>query len=147
MGRASKPWRQRTLAPTKEDTMSSTSDQLFDIHNLRMLDRILRKAGFRGGETYATDDGEISATSFLIHCFQMGIVDEAALKSALKMYLATQLSSGPLPQAMEDGSFARWQDDGGAPGESLSDRAVYGVWSRGRTAAAASLPLSQNQAA
>ena len=80
--------------------MSSTSDQLFDIHNLRMLDRILRKAGFRGGETYATDDGEISATSFLIHCFQMGIVDEAALKSALKMYLATQLSSGPLPQAM-----------------------------------------------
>lgn len=95
--------------------MSSTSDQFFDIHNLRMLDRILRKAGFRGGETYATDDGEISATSFLIHCFQMGIVDEAALKSALKMYLATQLSSGPLPQATEDGSFARWQDDGGAP--------------------------------
>lgn len=95
--------------------MSSTSDQFFDIDNLRMLDRILRKAGFRGGETYAADDGEISATSFLIHCFQTGIVDEAALKSALKMYLATQLSSGPLPRAMEDGSFARWQDDGGAP--------------------------------
>ncbi|MBY2983489.1 hypothetical protein [Rhizobium leguminosarum] len=95
--------------------MSSTSDQFFDIDNLRMLDRILRKVGFRGGETHAADEGEITATSFLIHCFQMGIVDEAALKSALKMYLATQLSSGPLPQATEDGSFARWQDDGGAP--------------------------------
>ncbi|MFL5011108.1 hypothetical protein [Rhizobium sp.] len=95
--------------------MSSTSDQFFDIANLRMLDRILRKAGFRGGETHAVDETEITATSFLIHCFQMGIVDEAALRSSLKMYLATQLSSGPLPQAMEDASFARWQDDGGAP--------------------------------
>ncbi|MBW8789239.1 hypothetical protein [Rhizobium sp. SRDI969] len=95
--------------------MSSTSDQFFDIANLRMLDRILRKAGFRGGETHAADEGEIAATSFLIHCFQMGIIDEAALRSSLKMYLATQLSSGPLPQAMEDASFARWQDDGGAP--------------------------------
>ncbi|TBY84136.1 hypothetical protein [Rhizobium leguminosarum] len=95
--------------------MSSTSDQFFGVGNLRMLDRILRKAGFRGGETHAADEGEITATSFLIDCFQMGIVDEAALKSALKMYLATQLSSGPLPQAMEDASFARWQDDGGAP--------------------------------
>jgi hypothetical protein len=95
--------------------MSSTSDQFFGVGNLRMLDRILRKAGFRGGETHAADEGEITATSFLIDCFQMGIVDEAALKSALKMYLATQLSSGPLPQATEDGSFARWQDDGGAP--------------------------------
>ncbi|MBY3070904.1 hypothetical protein E0I74_19885 [Rhizobium laguerreae] len=95
--------------------MSSTSDQFFGVDNLRMLDRILRKAGFRGGETHAADEGEITATSFLIDCFQMGIVDEAALKSALKMYLATQLKSGPLPQAMEDASFARWQDDGGAP--------------------------------
>jgi hypothetical protein len=95
--------------------MSSTSDQFFGVDNLRMLDRILRKAGFRGGETHAVDEGEITATSFLIDCFQMGIVDEAALKSSLKMYLATQLSSGPLPQATEDGSFARWQDDGGAP--------------------------------
>ncbi|AHF82989.1 hypothetical protein RLEG3_14705 [Rhizobium leguminosarum bv. trifolii WSM1689] len=95
--------------------MSSTSDQFFDIANLRMLDRILRKAGFRGGETHAADEGEITATSFLIDCFQMGIVDEAALRSALKMYLATRLSSGPLPHAIEDASFARWQDDGGAP--------------------------------
>ncbi|MBY5846136.1 hypothetical protein ELI13_04965 [Rhizobium ruizarguesonis] len=95
--------------------MSSTSDQFFGVDNLRMLDRILRKAGFRGGETHAADDGEITATSFLISCFQMGVVDEAALRSSLKMYLATQLSSGPLPQAMEDASFARWQDDGGAP--------------------------------
>ncbi|MEI1252685.1 hypothetical protein [Rhizobium aouanii] len=95
--------------------MSSTSDQFFGVDNLRMLDRILRKAGFRGGETHAVDEDEITATSFLIDCFRMGIVDEAALKSALKMYLATQLSSGPLPQAMEDASFARWQDDGGAP--------------------------------
>jgi len=95
--------------------MSSANPQFFDVANLRMLDRILRKAGFRGGETYAIDNSEISATSFLIHCFQMGVVDEAALRSALKMYLATQLSSGPLPIAMEDGSLARWQDDGGAP--------------------------------
>ncbi|ULJ77026.1 hypothetical protein MF410_13110 [Rhizobium sp. C104] len=80
-----------------------------------MLERILRKAGFRGGETYAIDISEISATSFLIHCFQIGIVDEAALRSALRMYLATQLSSGPLTQAIEDASFVRWQDDGGAP--------------------------------
>jgi hypothetical protein len=95
--------------------MSSANHQFFDVANLRMLDRILRKAGFRGGETYAIDNSEITATSFLIHCFQMGIIDEAALRSALKMYLATQLSSGPLPLAMEDGSLARWQDDGGAP--------------------------------
>ncbi|MDF9817919.1 MULTISPECIES: hypothetical protein [Rhizobium] len=95
--------------------MSSTPDPFFDVTNLRMLERILRKAGFRGGETYAIDISEISATSFLIHCFQMGIVDEAALKSALRMYLATQLSSGPLPPAIDDASFARWQDDGGAP--------------------------------
>lgn len=95
--------------------MSSANHQFFDVDNLRMLDRILRKAGFRGGETYAIDNSEISATSFLIHCFQMGVVDEAALRSALKMYLATQLSSGPLPLAVEDGSLARWQDDGGAP--------------------------------
>jgi len=95
--------------------MSSTSERFFDVTNLRMLERILRKAGFRGGETYAIDISEISATSFLIHCFQIGIVDEAALRSALRMYLATQLSSGPLTQAIEDASFVRWQDDGGAP--------------------------------
>ena len=114
--------------------MSSTNQQFFDVANLRMLDRILRKAGFRGGETYAIDDNEIIATSFLIHCFQMGIVDEAALKSALKMYLATQLSSGPLPLATEDGSLARWQDDGGAPTKAY------------RTTAARRLPFSKNQA-
>lgn len=79
--------------------MSSATNQFFDVANSRMLDRILRKAGFRGGEIYAIDDREIDATSFLIQCFQMGIIDETALKSALKMYLATQLSSGPLPLA------------------------------------------------
>lgn len=94
--------------------MSSATNQFCDVANSRMLDRILRKAGFRGGEIYAIDDREIKATSFLIQCFQMGIIDETALKSALKMYLATQLSSGPLPLAREDGSLARWQDDGGA---------------------------------
>ena len=35
--------------------MSSTSERFFDVTNLRMLERILRKAGFRGGETYAID--------------------------------------------------------------------------------------------
>ena len=95
--------------------MSSTTNQFFDVANLRMLDRILRKAGFRGGEIYAIDDKEINATSFLIQCFQTGIIDEIALKSALKMYLASQLISGLRPLAMDDGSVSRWQDDGGAP--------------------------------
>jgi hypothetical protein len=105
----------QTLAPTKEDVMSSTTNQFFDVANLKMLDRILRKAGFRGGEIYAIDDKEINATSFLIQCFQTGIIDEIALKSALKMYLSSQLNSGLRPLAIDDGSLSRWQDDGGAP--------------------------------
>jgi hypothetical protein len=88
-----KPLGREIQAPTKEDIMSSTTNQFFDVANLRMLDRILRKAGFRGGEIYAIDDKEINATSFLIQCFQTGIIDEIALKSALKMYLASQVNS------------------------------------------------------
>ncbi|MGZ9724285.1 hypothetical protein [Rhizobium miluonense] len=94
--------------------MSSTTNQFFDVANLRMLDRILRKAGFRGGEIYAIDEKEIDATNFLIQYFHTGIIDETALKSALKMYLASQSAPGPLPQATDDGSLSRWQDDGGA---------------------------------
>lgn len=94
--------------------MSSTTNQFFDVANLRMLDRILRNAGFRGGEIYAIDEKEIDATNFLIQCFNTGIIDETALKSALKMYLVSQSTPGPLPQAKDDGSLSRWQDDGGA---------------------------------
>lgn len=95
--------------------MSSTTNQFFDVANLKMLDRILRNAGFRGGEIYVIDDKEINATSFLIQCFQTGIIDEIALKSALKMYLSSQLKSALRPRAIDDGSLSRWQDDGGAP--------------------------------
>ncbi|MBB3395507.1 hypothetical protein FHT71_002175 [Rhizobium sp. BK060] len=41
--------------------MSSEPNQFFDVANLRMLDRILMKAGFRGEQIYAVDDKEISA--------------------------------------------------------------------------------------
>jgi hypothetical protein len=94
--------------------MSSEPNQFFDVAKLRMLDRILTKAGFRGEQIYAVDDKEISATSFLTQCFQMGIVDETTLNSALRMYLAT---TNPIvrPLSQDDGSLARWQDDGGAP--------------------------------
>ncbi|MBB4168812.1 hypothetical protein FHX09_002658 [Rhizobium sp. BK538] len=41
--------------------MSSEPSQFFDVANLRMLDRILMKAGFRGEQISAVDDKEISA--------------------------------------------------------------------------------------
>jgi hypothetical protein len=95
--------------------MSSTSNHFFDVANLRMLDRILRKSGFRGGETRATDEGEIQATNFLIQSFLAGNVDEAALRSALKMHIAMKPGAGPIVLSRDDASLARWQDDGGAP--------------------------------
>jgi hypothetical protein len=96
--------------------MSSVHNQIYDVANLRMLDRILRKGGFRGGELYGSDDREINATSFLMRCFQMGIIEETALQTALRVHLTDQLDCDKLPPAaMEDGSLWRWQDDGGAP--------------------------------
>lgn len=94
--------------------MSSEPNQFFDVANLRMPDRFLTKAGFQGEQIYAVADKEISATSLLAQCFQRGVVDEATLKSALRMYLAT---TNPIerPLLEGDGSLARWLDDGDAP--------------------------------
>ena len=92
--------------------MSSEPNQFFDVAKLRILD--LTKAAFQGEEIIVVDDKEVSATSFLTQCLQMGIVDEATLKSGLTMYLATT-DTAARPPSEDDGSLARWQDDGGAP--------------------------------
>jgi hypothetical protein len=93
--------------------MSSEPNQFVDVANLRMLDRILTKAGFE--QIYAVGGKKISATSFLTQCLRIGIIDEATLKSALRVCLATTNAIVRLLSEVE-GSLARWQDEGGAPG-------------------------------
>ncbi|CAN7538117.1 hypothetical protein [Rhizobium sp. LjRoot254] len=104
--------RPSSLAPTKEDILSSTIQQHFTLDDLNMLRRVLDNAGLhdRHGET--SHSARLAASRFLIGCFKQGISTEMELRFELFHHLYQDMSERV--RAGELADIKAWENEGGA---------------------------------
>jgi hypothetical protein len=92
--------------------MSSTFQQHFTPDDLNMIRRVLDNAGLHDRPGEATHHARLSASLFLITCFQQGISTELALREELHHHLY-QDTSEPV-RAGEPADVQGWENEGGA---------------------------------
>jgi hypothetical protein len=91
--------------------LSSTIQQHFTLDNLNMLRRVLDNAGLHDGPD-AARLARLSASRFLIECFQHGISTETDLKSELLNHLHQDMSERA--RAAEFADAQTWENEGDA---------------------------------
>jgi hypothetical protein len=94
---------------------SANRHEFLTSHDLQMLERILKQAGFRGTEATVDPDKMGQAARFLIDLFQDGTNSEDELSAALEKR-GFERGSGEhmTPKQEKSEAIDRWADEGGS---------------------------------